>query len=77
MEAAKIFVLYDLFVAPSARKQGVAIQLMNTARDYAREDGAKRLDLDTHETNIAGQHLYEKLGYKRVLDDFIAYSLWL
>jgi len=49
--------------------------LMNRASKYAREHGASRIDLMTAISNKPGQHLYEKLGYKRVLEDFYAYSL--
>ena len=48
---------------------------MNRASQWAKENGALRLDLLTAKTNIAGQHLYEKLGYKKVNQEFHAYSL--
>ena len=38
---------------------------------------AARIDLLTQDTNETGQHLYEKLGYERTLQDFYAYSLTL
>ena len=37
------FVLYDLFVAPSARRQGIARALMNAASEWAKAQGAARL----------------------------------
>ena len=48
---------------------------MNKARKCAKESGASRIDLLTEFDNKAGQALYEKLGYKRELGDFHAYSL--
>ena len=75
VEAVKILILYDLYVDASYRKHGVGRQLMNRATDYARETGAARLDLLTHETNKPGQALYESLGYHRANSDFYAYSL--
>jgi ribosomal protein S18 acetylase RimI-like enzyme len=75
VDAAKIFILYDLFVDSAARNGGVGALLMNQAAEFSRENGAIRLDLLTGINNKPGQHLYEKLGYKRVLDDFYAYSL--
>ena len=75
VDAAKIFILYDLYVDASVRKSGLGEQLMNAATAWAREQGAARLDLLTEDNNLAGQHLYEKLGYKRTNEQFYAYSL--
>ena len=44
---------------------------------YAKEEGASRIDLLTAFDNKNAQRLYEKLGYKRVLEDFHTYSLEL
>jgi ribosomal protein S18 acetylase RimI-like enzyme len=65
VSARRIWVLNDLFVAPTARKRGVARALMNRARDFATEAGALRLILETAEDNRAAQALYESLGYVR------------
>lgn len=75
VDAAKIFILYDLYVDANSRNAGVGAKLMNRATDWARENGAVRLDLLTEDNNYAGQHLYEKLGYKRTNEEFFAYSL--
>lgn len=77
VDAIKIFILYDLYVDKNFRKSGVGKQLMNRASEFAKQSGASRLDLLTAFSNKAGQHLYEKLGYKIVNDDFHAYSLEL
>lgn len=77
VEAVKILILYDLFVDADHRKSGVGEALMGQARDYARQTGAARLDLLTAKTNLAGQRLYEKLGFHRTNEDFYAYSLTL
>ena len=61
----RIWVLNDLFVAPAARKRGVARALMDRARDFAMATGALRLVLETAEDNRAAQTLYESLGYVR------------
>lgn len=68
------WLLSDLYVAPSARRQGVAESLMNAARDHAQAAGACGLQLETAKTNLAGQALYERLGYVR---DEVYYSYWL
>ena len=68
------FVLYDLFVAESTRRQGVARSLMTAASDWATQQGAARLDLETARDNSPGQNLYRNLGYQ--LDEvFLKFSL--
>lgn len=76
VSAAPMFVLYDLFVAPSSRRQGVARALMSAAQAHARRDGAVRLELATARTNVQAQALYEALGWVRD-DEFHRYSLTL
>jgi ribosomal protein S18 acetylase RimI-like enzyme len=73
--AAKPYlVLYDLFVAPEARRRGVARALMDRAREYADETGAHRLELQTARANRNAQVLYESLGWVRD-DVFFTYVL--
>lgn len=74
VEMAELVYLYDLFVAPAARRQGVAQALMEAARDYATSRGAGRLQLETAITNLPGQALYEKLGWQRD-EEFYTYHL--
>ena len=71
-----IWILYDLFVAPSARKLGVGRALIDRATEHARETGADSLILETATDNHTAQRLYEKLGYKRD-DAFYRYALLL
>tara|TARA_Y100001933_G_C18788675_1_gene475646 strand:+ start:120 stop:593 length:474 start_codon:yes stop_codon:yes gene_type:complete len=74
VDLVEYYVLYDLFVLESARRQGVARALMNAASHWAREQGAARLDLETARDNTAGQALYRSLGY--TLDEvFLKFSL--
>jgi len=61
--ARRIWVLNDLFVAPSVRRSGVGRALMEGARRLAVETGAKRLVLETLTGNRQAQALYESLGY--------------
>ena len=68
------FVLYDLYVVEAARRQGIARALMNAASDWAKAQGADRLDLETARDNAPGQALYTDLGYE--LDEvFLKFSL--
>jgi ribosomal protein S18 acetylase RimI-like enzyme len=71
-----IWILYDLFVVPSARKLGVGRALMDRATEHAKETGADSLILETATDNHTAQRLYEKLGYKRD-DAFHRYALLL
>ena len=74
VSAVPILILYDLFVDHSKRSNGIGRSLMNAARDFARENGYKRLELSTAKDNYIGQSLYESLGYK-VDQEFLHYSL--
>ena len=74
VDLVEYFVLYDLFVAPSARRRGTARALMNAASTWAEAQGAARLDLETARDNYPGQTLYRDLGYE--LDAvFLKFSL--
>ena len=65
VEARPIYVLYDLFVDPAARRAGVARALLQAAEDRAVADGKARLDLTTAHTNTAAQALYRSMGWRR------------
>ena len=69
-----ILIIYDLFVDPEMRASGIGRDLMNKAKDYARENDFKRLELSTAKDNIIGQSLYESLGYEAD-NEFFHYSL--
>jgi ribosomal protein S18 acetylase RimI-like enzyme len=75
VDAVKIFILYDLYVDKCARNLGIGEDLMNKAKEFVKQSGAARIDLLTAKDNKAGQHLYEKLGYNKVNEDFFTYSL--
>ena len=72
--AARIFVLYDLFVDADVRRGGVGRALMLAAQAFGRAAGAARLDLSTAHTNTRAQALYESLGWQRD-DVYRTYSL--
>lgn len=73
VEAKPIYALYDLFVVPSARKEGVGRQLLQAAEATAAAQGKARMDLTTARTNKQAQSLYESLGWVRD-DVFFAYN---
>ena len=72
--AAPVYVLYDLYVLPRARRRGVARALLEAAADRARRDGKLRMTLSTAKTNVNAQALYESLGWARD-DEFYVYNL--
>ena len=74
VSAVPILILYDLFVDDSHRSKGLGRSLMNAARDFASENGYKRLELATAKDNYIGQSLYESLGYE-IDREFLHYSL--
>ena len=63
--AAKIGVLYDLYVDSSIRKTGAGRALMLAAHEYAANNGWARLDLTTAKNNYAAQALYASLDWVR------------
>lgn len=71
---APMWLLSDLYVNPTARRQGLAEALMNAARDHAQAAGACGLQLETAKNNYPGQALYQRLGYVR---DEAFYTYWL
>jgi GNAT superfamily N-acetyltransferase len=73
---ARMFVLYDLFVAPQARRCGAAAALLRAGVDYAAGQGAGQLMLQTGVTNLPAQRLYEREGWVRD-NDFYVYEYQL
>ncbi|MBF6025787.1 GNAT family N-acetyltransferase [Lysobacter niastensis] len=74
VRAARVWVLNDLFVAPDARRRGVAQALIDAAAAFARNDGAIRLELETMPDNRTAQALYEAGGWQRY-DETLRYHL--
>jgi GNAT superfamily N-acetyltransferase len=75
-QAARIYILNDLFVAPSARGKGVAAALLTEAARFGKAAGAVGLVLQTAHTNRTAQRLYESLGW--ILDqEYREYALSL
>ena len=72
--AAPILILYDLFVDPAYRRQGIGLALMVAANDHAQAAGVVRMELATAVDNHQAQALYESLGWQRD-KDFYHYSL--
>lgn len=71
---ANVWVLNDLYVAESARQQGIGTLLLETAAEFGRQTGAIRLELQTGIPNIDAQSVYESHGWVKD-NEFFYYSL--
>jgi ribosomal protein S18 acetylase RimI-like enzyme len=69
----RVWILYDLFVAPGARRQGAGAALLGHAREWAVESGASELWLETAIDNFLAQRLYERLGWRQDREYFRYY----
>lgn len=70
----RLWILNDLFVASTARRLGVGTALLQRARQFAIETGAKGLSLSTAVDNFTAQAAYEAAGWQRD-QEFYAYHL--
>ena len=75
VRTSRIWTLNDLFVAPTARRKGVARTLLLAARDFAIQDQACGMVLETMPENTPAQALYQDLGWE--LDGTLHYQLTL
>jgi GNAT superfamily N-acetyltransferase len=66
----KAWVLNDLYVHASVRKQGVAAQLLEAAKQHGIQTQSRYLVLQTHLDNFTAQSVYEKNGWQRLTDIF-------
>ena len=71
----RAWLLNDLFVRPDARKGGAGSLLLERAKDWGRETGARWLLLSTGCENFTAQSLYEKNGWKKVSDIYYEFVL--
>ena len=81
----RALIIHRLAVAPEARRQGIATQLMQFAERLARQKGLRQVRTDTYYCNHQMQALFQKMGYHAVgvcrfvddLDDFYCYEkIW-
>ncbi len=66
----RTWLLNDLYVHASVRKQGVAAQLLDAARAHGKATGSKWLMLQTQMDNFSARSVYEKNGWKKMSDYF-------
>ena len=60
----KFWLLNDLFVHPEFRGKGFSIELIQKAKTLVVETNACGMYLETDKTNLIGNNLYPKTGFK-------------
>lgn len=71
----KSWVLNDLYVKETARRKGVAKELINKAIGLAEETRAKGILLETGKENVKAQKLYETIGFTKDSSYYYYYSI--
>lgn len=72
---ARLWILNDLFVAAQARRAGVARALLDAAAQFAREDGAAAIMLETARDNAPARALYTAVGWNEDASQWYSLSL--
>ncbi len=75
IQMKKSWILNDLFVAESARNQGIGEALLQQAKQFGRESKAAYLLLQTGSDNYRAQSVYEKNGWIKAQDFFYEFPL--
>lgn len=70
------YILDDVYVTPTYRRQGSAKQLIDTAILFARHENAQRITLETQKNNYQSHQLYEQMGFVKD-DEFQTYHCFL
>jgi len=75
VKAVKNWILNDLYVNPAYRKQGIGNKLIDASIDFAKNGGAKYVQIETAIDNYTAQSLYESVGFIKQAPDaeFIVY----
>lgn len=60
----RFWLLNDLYVKPELRRSGISIALIEAAKDLCRTSGSCGMMLETAKSNIVGNNLYPKTGFK-------------
>jgi len=55
--------LEELYVVPERRGQGLGRALLEAAMEHARDRGARHIDLNTSEDDVAARALYARMGF--------------
>ena len=60
----KLWLLNDLYVNPKYRGKGISIKLIERAKKLVEESSACSMFLETEKSNLIGNELYHKTGFK-------------
>lgn len=60
----KFWLLNNLFVHPDFRSKGISIELIQKAKNLVVKSKACGMYLETDKTNLIGNKLYPKTGFK-------------
>ena len=74
LETRPFLTLNDLYVDNHYRGRGIAHELLQQAKKYAKKLGACRIELEAAVDNFGAQALFEELGYEKDVE-FFQYSL--
>ncbi len=72
---ARTWILNDLFVLPATRRPGIARSLLDAAADFARQDGAAAIQLETTQDNAAARATYRAAGWHEDATQWYSLSL--
>lgn len=77
MRVIKNWILNDLYVEQNFRKSGTGTALIQAAIYFAKQNGAKFVELSTAVDNYTAQHLYEQVGFfkQEPETDFYTYRI--
>ncbi len=77
MRATKNWILNDLYVEETHRKQGIGEALIKTAMNFASHNKATFVELSTAVDNFTAQSLYEQIGFIKQAPetDFYTYRI--
>lgn len=70
----RLWLLNDLYVLPEYRGQRVSVDLINQAKQFARETNACGISLETEKANFIGNQLYPQQDFE--LDTAHNYYFW-
>ena len=62
---AAVWLLNDLFVDPVYRGKKIGKQLLEAAQNHCRATQAKRVSIETKQTNVEGNKLYPIIGFEK------------
>ena len=63
-ERGDLGVLWDLRVAPDARRRGIGQALVTAAEEWALAEGLQEMKIETQNVNAAACRLYARCGYR-------------